>query len=327
MADDVAVLDGGAERFHDHDPADPTWNESWLVSWLPSEGRLAGLFRLGTLPNQGRAWLWLWLWTGEEWVTIEETRLAYDDLDRSDGVGYDRWGLSFSYRPTAPLEQGRFRIEGIGLVRSGRGRVRRVPVSVDLDLDGPHPVLHHRRRATTKGARPPRRPVRAVDGRRRLGRVGGVESPVECPAHRDRSWGPRTWQFPFMLGDLQSAERQIYFAGRPQRRGRRGQGLRPRGLATIVHPRHRSGRRWPTTTRPPPSAGRVCSSATSAAVSTPTTIEPIAPSVQFDMAHASDPPWHFLYWRTLVRATPLDGGEPVVGWFEANRFPYAGEPA
>ena len=56
-------------------------------------------------------------------------------------------------------------------------------------------------------------------------------------------------------------------------------------------------------------------------------IEPIAPSVQFDMAHASDPPLHWLYCAAPARATPLDGGEPVIGWFEANRFPYAGEPA
>ena len=320
MADDLVLLDPAAEQFHQHDPADLTWNESWLVSWLPAEGPMAGLFRLGTLPNQGRAWLWLWLWTGEDWVTIEETRLDHDHLDRTDGVAYDQWGLRFAYRPTAPLERGRFTIEGIGRVRSGPREGSLVPVSIALDLEARTPCY------TTGAGRdegltsfPVSRfeQSMAAEG---VVVVGGEESPIACPAHRDRSWGPRTWQFPFMLGDLQSADRQIYFAGGPNAEGGVGKGYVREGadVATLT------------------SIGAEMAYDDAAATIGPSTltfgdergrvltyrIEPIAPSVRFDMAHASDPPRHFLYWRTLVRATPADGGEPVVGWFEANRFGY-----
>ena len=38
MPDDLVLLDLEAERFHEHDPDDMTWNESWLVSWLPGDG-------------------------------------------------------------------------------------------------------------------------------------------------------------------------------------------------------------------------------------------------------------------------------------------------
>jgi hypothetical protein len=320
MAEDLVLLDPGAERFHDHDPDDPTWNESWLVSWLPGDGRMAGLFRVGTLPNQGRAWLWLWLWTGEGWVTIEETRLAYDDLDRGNGVAYDRWGLHFAYQPTAPLERGRFTIKGIGLVRSGRREGDLVPVSVDLDLEARTPCYTtgagHDDRATAFAANRFEQSM-AADG---TAVVAGEETPLACPAHRDRSWGPRTWQFPYMLGDLQSADRQIYFAGGPNAEGGVGKGYVREGsdVATLTSIGAEMDYDDPAATIGPSKLwfrderGREYAYA----------IEPIAPSVQFDMAHASEPPRHFLYWRTLVRATPVDGGEPVVGWFEANRFPY-----
>ena len=325
MSADLVLLDPDAERFHDHDPADPTWNESWLVSWLPSEGRLAGLFRLGTLPNQGRAWLWLWLWTGDEWVTLEETRLAYGDLDRSDGVAYDRWGLRFAYRPTEPLQRGRVTIEGMGLVRSGPREGSRVPVSVELDLEARTPCY------TTGAGRddglstfPVSRFEQSMAASGSVS-VGGAVTSLECPAHRDRSWGPRTWQFPFMLGDLQSADRQIYFAGGPNAEGGVGKGYVREGsdVVTLASIGATMAYDDPAATIGPSRLSFRDERGREYAYD----VEPIAPSVQFDMAHASDPPRHFLYWRTLVRATPVDGGEPVVGWFEANRFPYAGEPA
>ena len=324
MADDAAVLDGEAEQFHPHDPDDPTWNESWLVSWLPADGRRAGLFRLGTLPGQGRAWLWLWLWTGEDWVTIEETRLAYDHLDRGDGVGYDRWGLSFSYRPTVALEQGRFRIDGIGLVRSGPREGRLVPVSVDLDLTATTGCFgtgagHDEGRSTHPADRFEQ--SMAATG---TVTVGAVVSSVDCPAHRDRSWGPRTWQYPFMLGDLQSADRQIYFGAGPNAEGGRGKGYVREGSDVV--PLAAIGAEMAYDDQGATIGRSRLFFTDERGRQHAFEIEPIAPSVQFDMAHASDPPRHWLYWRTLVRATPLDGGEAVVGWFEANRFPSAGEP-
>ncbi len=320
MAEDLVLLDPEAERFHEHDPGDVTWNESWLVSWLPGDGTMAGLFRVGTLPNQDRAWLWLWLWTGDDWVTIEETRLAYDHLDRADGVAYDKWGLTFAYRPTDPLQRGRLTIEGIGRVRSGRGEGALVPVSIDLDLEARTPCY-----TTGAGQDEDRTTYPANRFEQSMAAAGtvtldGQPTAIDCPAHRDRSWGPRSWQFPFMLGDLQSTDRQIYFAGGPNAEGGVGKGYVREGpdVATLTRLEaemdydDKAATIGPSRLAFHDERGRVLAYE----------LVPIAPSVRFDMAHASDPPRHWSYWRTLVRATPLDGGEPIVGWFEANRFPY-----
>ena len=50
------------------------------------------------------------------------------------------------------------------------------------------------------------------------------------------------------------------------------------------------------------------------------TLEPESASIVFDMAHSSDPPVHWNYWRTLVKARVDDSDEELWGWFEANRF-------
>ena len=50
------------------------------------------------------------------------------------------------------------------------------------------------------------------------------------------------------------------------------------------------------------------------------TLEPESASIVFDMAHSSDPPVHWNYWRTLVKARVDDSDDELWGWFEANRF-------
>ena len=308
------------EQFHPHDPDVESWNESWLVSWLPADGIGATLFRLGTLPNQGRAWLWLFTWTGTEWVTIEETRLDDDHLDRGDGVGYDRWGLRFAYRPTVPLETGRFTLSGIGRIRSGPSNGGLVPISIDVELSSSTLAF-----ATGAGrddgtsAYPTSRFEQSMSARGSV-TVGETLITVAGPAHRDRSWGPRTWGYPFMLGDLQAADRQIYFAAAPNAEGGRGGGYVRLGETTqpIAGIEASVDYRDDEATIGPSTLTFIDVDRIRHAYD----LEVLAPSVQFDMAHTGQPAQHWLYWRTLVRATPHDGGPALLGWFEANRFPY-----
>jgi hypothetical protein len=98
------------EQFHPVDPDDRSWNESWFFSWIDLDGGPAGFFRVGVLPNQRRAMLWSFVHTGDaqtegaqtegRWCGVEESRLAFDDLDLADGVAYDRSALQFGLRPS-----------------------------------------------------------------------------------------------------------------------------------------------------------------------------------------------------------------------------------
>ena len=49
-------------------------------------------------------------------------------------------------------------------------------------------------------------------------------------------------------------------------------------------------------------------------------LEPVSPSVSFDMAHTCEDPEHWLYWRILVQARVSGWPEPVRGWVEASRY-------
>jgi hypothetical protein len=210
----------------------------------------------------------------------------------------------------------------MGLVRSGPDEGSRVPVAVALDLGASTPCYTtgagHDDGASSYPASRFEQSMAAIG----TVVVDGVETAIDCPAHRDRSWGPRTWQFPFMLGDLQSGERQIYFAGGPNAEGGVGKGYVREGsdVATLAWIGAEMDYDDEHATIGPSRLSFRDERGREHAYD----IVPLAPSVQFDMAHASLPPRHFLYWRTLVRATPTDGSEPVVGWFEANRFPYPG---
>src|SRR5665213_4320326 len=69
------------ERMHPVDPDDWSWSESWFFSWIDLDGGPAGFARIGVLPNQRRAMLWSFVHVDDSWLGIEETRLAFDDLD------------------------------------------------------------------------------------------------------------------------------------------------------------------------------------------------------------------------------------------------------
>ena len=186
---DAGPLTAADERVHPVDPAAWSWSESWFFSWIDLDGGPAGFFRVGVLPNQGRAMLWSFLHVGGQWLGVEESRLAFDDLDLDDGVAYDRWGLRFGWRPDPPLEE-RASPSLPMPSRSGADAGAYVPVSVDL-------------RCTATG-----RAVRTGSGdddERSAHETGRLEQPLEASgtvvvggrrhdvtagAHRDRSWGP-----------------------------------------------------------------------------------------------------------------------------------------
>ena len=129
------------ERIHPVDPDDWSWNESWYFSWIDLDGGPAGFFRVGVLPNQRRAMLWCFVHVDGNWLGIEESRLAFDDLDLTDGVAYDRWALQFAWQPSPPLSGARVRVprQPAGAQRRGRGRTC-------AGLRRPHVRIHERSR-------------------------------------------------------------------------------------------------------------------------------------------------------------------------------------
>ena len=169
---DARPLTAADERVHPVDPAAWSWSESWFFSWIDLDGGPAGFFRVGVLPNQGRAMLWSFLHVDGQWLGVEESRLAFDDLVLTDGVAYDKWGLRFGWRPDPPLEGAHFTFEADALVRSGADAGAYVPVSVDLRCSATGSAVR-----TGSGD----------DDRRSAHETGRLEQPLEATRHRS-SW-------------------------------------------------------------------------------------------------------------------------------------------
>lgn len=305
------------ERMHGVDPGDWSWNESWFFSWIDRDGGPAGVFRVGVTPNQERAMLWCFVHVDGAWLAVEESRLALDHLDLADGVAYDRWGLRFAWQPEAPFAHSRFAFAGTALARSGPDAGARLPLAVDL--------------ACTATAAPHGTGIGPDDERTAhpTGRfeqslavtgtvvVDGTPHAVRAGAHRDRSWGPRDWRQMFTMGDLQSEGRQLYFVGRAFPGLATGYlrdgdaALRPL-VCVDGDIAYDDGRRTITRARlvfETPDGARL-----------DVGLEPVAPSIVFDIAHTCPEPEHWLYWRTLVDATVPGWDGPTRGWFETSRY-------
>jgi hypothetical protein len=305
------------EQIHPADPEDRSWNESWFFSYIDLGGGPAGFFRLGLLPNQRRAMLWSFVHVDGRWLGIEESRLAFDDFDVSDGVAYDRWGLRFAWRPDPPLGGARFTFEGSFLERSGTDSGSYVPVSIELTCAATSECV-----GTGTGDDDRRSPHEARRFEQTLEATGtvtvdGVAHTVRAGAHRDRSWGPREWRLQFTLGDLQGGDRQLYFVGRsfPGLGGgflRTGSGS-PEHLVALDDSLIEHDDDAHTI-----STGRLHLKGESSDIEV--TVRPIAPAVAFDMAHTSERPEHWLYWRTLVEAEVSGWDRPCRGWFETSRY-------
>ncbi|MDT3439357.1 MULTISPECIES: hypothetical protein [unclassified Pseudofrankia] len=314
MPESPARFTADDENLHPADPHVWSWNESWYFSWIDLDGGPAGFFRLGLLPNQRRAMLWCFVHVDGAWHGVEESRLALDHVDLAAGHSYDRWALRFGWRPELPLAGAHFTFAGTLLTRSGADTGAQVPVSIDLTC-----AATSERVGAAPSADTSYPADRFEQSLRASGTVvvGGDARPVRAGAHRDRSWGPREWRLPFAIGDLQGGDRQLYFVGSP--RHGRGSGYLRDGSA---EPRRLS---W---------AGGTVGYDDEARTITPGTLrfedadgapievelEPIEPSVCFDMAHTGQEPEQWPYWRILVRARVPGWEGPCRGWFEASRY-------
>ena len=119
------------EQLHRVDPDVWSWNESWYFSWIDLDGGPAGFFRVGLIPNQGRAMLWCYVHRDGEWLGVDESRLRHDDFDLTDGVVYDRWGLRFGWRPGEPAAT--FHFDGVARTVTGADAGALTPLSVTLE--------------------------------------------------------------------------------------------------------------------------------------------------------------------------------------------------
>jgi hypothetical protein len=305
------------EMFHQFDPDEWLWNESWFFSWIDLDGGPAGFFRIGVLPNQQRAMLWNFVHAGESWLGREESRLAFGDLDLSSGIAYDKWGLRFRWQPEPLLEGAKFEFDGTLLRRSGSDPGAHVPVSIDLTCSATSECTGTNHESESDA--PPYAPDRFEQSLRASGTVtvDGVRHEVVAGAHRDRSWGPREWRLNFTIGDVQGSDRQVYFVGSPKygigagyiREGS-GDLLQLKWVdGTIVYDDDARTIRPGTIGLEGPDGKRV-----------DVAIRPIATSMAFDMAHTCAEPEQWLYWRTLIEAKVSGWDGSQRGWFEASRF-------
>jgi hypothetical protein len=317
VTDSTGTFTAADEALHRFDPDEWSWNESWYCSWIDLDGGPAGFFRVGVLPNQRRAMLWAFVHVDGEWLGTDESRLAYDDLDLTSGVAYDRWGLRFAYHPDPPLLGARFGFAGSLLARTGPRAGAFVPVSVELacrsttDCFGTGTGDDGRVSAYARS-----RFEQSLEASGTVV-VDGVQRTVRAGAHRDRSWGPREWRVAFTLGDLQSGQRQLYFVGAPGH-GLGGGYLRDRsgGVRRLVAVDGSIDYDDDARTITPGRLGFQTPDGTRVDVE----LAPASPSVAFDMAHTCQEPEQWLYWRSLVEARVTGWDRPCRGWLEASRY-------
>ncbi len=314
---------------HPFDPAVEWWNESWFWDWFDADGRVAGHCRLGTHPNQQRAWIWYYHYADGEWIVVEAPRLPLADLclakqggpDTNAGVcfAYERHGLAFSWEPDAALRSGRFRFSGFGRVLSGPRAGMIQPVSADLRVLALG-AAHSPGRATAPGHESQQFPASrmeqpiAVSGT--LAAAGAL-TVFEGRGERDHSWGPRHWnlEWTFLVLNgpdlrLQCAEARI-----PNIEPIHGGYLSRDETISITQARFDFAYHDDDVARPVD--GRlevVADDGTRLAFE----IESIA-ATEIDITHTFVPPQRSVYRRALVRAR-REGGPPLLGWTEFNRF-------
>jgi hypothetical protein len=312
----MITFEDSDENLHRADPDQRSWNESWFFSWIDLAGGPAGFFRVGVMPNQQRAMLWCFVHVADSWLVIEESRLAYQDLELDDGMSYDKWALQFGWEPKPPLKGARFTTSGSFLARSGPKAGAIVPASIDLICTATSECF-----GTGAGkddgvsSYPTARFEQSMEVTGTV-TVAGQTHAVNAGGHRDRSWGPREWRQAFALGDVQSQDGQLYFVGQPSGRGMAY--LREPGQEVRNFLWSKADFDYDDDQRTVRSGRLELAGAGEDHV----VLEfvPAAPSVAFDMAHTPEQPEHWLYWRALVNATVTGWEAPARGWFEASRY-------
>ena len=312
----------GDEGVHRFDPDVEGWNESWFWDWYDREGNVAGHCRIGMHPNQQRVWVWFYLKRGEEWICVEEPRLALARFD-AERLRYDGWGLRFSFDVASPLRRGRLRFDGFGRVLSGARTGTMQAVSADLEIEAQGPP--HAPNGMVEGHDSPSYPVsrfeQPVRYRGSVG-VGGESAPFQGRGERDHSWGPRLWnmEWTFMVLNGEALRCQCAVAEIP------GVGRFPGGylyrdgfesLAEVVLDVEVEGR---PVLDPVAGKFRLVSESGSALTGE---IESLS-GVEIDLTQAFTPPQRSLYRRALVRVRIEGEPEPMTGWLEFNRLRGAG---
>jgi hypothetical protein len=307
------------EDYHPFSDEYEWWNESVFYDWYDEDGSNAGHCRIGWHPTQQRVWFWLFLYNGEEWVAIEETRLPSSRLQLPKIRYDDGWGLRFSYDVKEPLLSGRFEASGFGRVISGPRTGLVLPVSAALDVRcigpahslGQGSVPGHSDAALSTNRF--EQPI-LVDGRYSIGEDARS---IRGRGERDHSWGPRDWnmQWQFMVLNSDATRLQATSVFIP--------GIDPIHVG-YVHREEMStinevafDLQYDDATPTKPFAGRAKFAAEDG-FAAEGTVEALT-GVEIDIAHCFTPPRRSVYRRALVRFSP-DGGEPLLGWIESNRF-------
>jgi hypothetical protein len=296
------------------------WNESWFLSYCDATGDLAGVFRIGLLPNQNRAWLWLMTVAGGHWLVTEDTRLSHGAIRTDTGVEFHERDLLFHYQPQIPLQRALFNASSVSRWTSGPRTGQLATVTVDLTVEASGPCFDNELRIETMSSKgiPDGYSGRRFEQSVRLRgtvTIDGDSLSVDGFGQRDRSWGPRRWSTPFSLGDLNSPDLQLWFAA--------GADPAAGGIGYTVHDGQLHDIATLTGHLPaqPSTREHASLSFTAPSIGTLTLdIEYLSPPLHFQIAHAQPPYRHYPYYRNLVRGRRDDTGKAMIGWIETLPF-------
>jgi hypothetical protein len=309
------------DGFHPYDPADRSWNESWFWDWYDADGANAGHCRIGCLPNQNRVWLWLYLFRDGEWLAVEQPFLDFGLLRRPE-IAFDQPGVSFSYRIADPLRAGRLQVRTFARVVSGARSGRMVPVEVDLNVRAvgpPHSTGQGDQEghsSETYDARRFEQPIE-LDGSVSIDRVA---QDFRGRGERDHSWGPRYWLIEWSFLVLNGADRRLQCVE-----------VRFPGDGTIEMGYFNADGATTELTKVDlvversvdlanAAKGR-CTVVTDRGTEFAFSFDAIS-SHEMDLSHVLEPqPPKSTYRRSLIRAVPDDGSEPLLGWLEDHTYP------
>lgn len=313
------------EYFHPYDPADPSWNESWFWDWFDEDGRRAGQCRIGTFPNQGRLWFWFYVLRpgtdGEpEWLCIEEPRLDLARLQRPR-LAFEQAGLRFDWRPRQPLLDGRLAVSGRARTISGprAGRMVDVEVTVEVEAAGvPHSTGQGDVEGHESDSFDARRFEQPIDVDVTV-TTDGVTDTFAGRGERDHSWGPRAWNIEWTFFAVSRPEQRLQFVE-----------VRIKGFEepiTIGYLQALTSAQELTRVVLPVDAHADLAHAFSGRVEVTaedgTTLSgdiEVLAAHEMDISHCLEPSRGTRYHRALVRIVPDEGGEPLIGWLEDNRF-------
>jgi len=321
---------------HRYDPADVSWNESWFWDWFAPDGSHAGHCRIGHMPNQQRVWLWLYLFDstgvpGGEWVCIEQPWLDHNWLE-VPALAYDRIGLRFRHEPLLPMASGRLTVHGPARIVTGPRASMVTTVDVEVAwaaTGGPHSPGQGNVRGHTSEGFDASRMEQPFDATVRQA-IGPHQVTYTARGERDHSWGPRFWNMDWTFLALSSGSRRTQFVEvgikglDPILLGYLSNGGTTHELRSVdidITDHHDSAQ---------PFSGRVAVNAGDPTSRVGGDNEPsghsIAGSIEvltwcgLDVSHVLTPPRASDYRRSLIRLTPDDGGEPMMGWLETNRL-------